>query len=664
MRPRPFTPLAASVALALLVGAVAAPASAAAPAVPAPAVGTATSALNLLELALAGHAVQVGGVALTSDTVKEAIAKVVVTPIRVDGTPYGEQTVTPASSPATVPTVSTSSAVPAALNGLASARSPIVTVRTSTAQGALSQAAAPSLGGVTVLGLPIGLTGTVDVSSVVNATSAASGKTVTVTDLALPSIADLLAALGLNLPALPVTTLVDLLTQLGLVTPAVTTAQQALTAASAGVQAQLDAAQKAVDDAAAALSAKTAELTGAQSQLAAAETDLATKTAALAPLKAALLTASSRATAANATLSQANADLAAASAAVGAVGIGLPVPPALAGAVTAAQAAQTAALAAASSASSAVTTATADLATAQSAVDVAAAAVSALRSTVATLQAAVNALQQVLDGLVATLNDLLAGLRPQLDALLAAVTAVLDSTPLVSIDSISVVTSARSTSASKGGQEARIVGGELTGLHVLGTDVLGNVLGTTKLNLLDLTGSTLSQVTAAINGLTATLSNVLSNVPAFPALSVPAPTITLLGKSTATDVVNGFGVARNSVKALSITVPAITLPLGLALPGAASLPALSGVPAAGAAVAAVVGATQLVSKPISLSLLSLSEQSAFRPAVVAGPAAPTAGGVGAPTLPRTGLPAGVAVLAIVLVGVGLTLRRRAALAAE
>lgn len=267
----------------------------------------------------------------------------------------------------------------------------------------------------------------------------------------------------------------------------------------------------------------------------------------------------------------------------------------------------------------------------------------------------------MLDRLIAALKGLLAGVQPQLTALLGAVTAVLDSTPLVSIDSISVVTSARSTSASKGGQEASVVGGELVGLRVLGTDVLSNVLGTSKVNLLDLTGGTLTSVTSAISGLTATLSGVLSNVPSFPALSVPAPQITLLGKSTATDVVDGFGVASNSVKALSITLPAITLPLGLALPNASSLPALSGVPAAGTALAAVAGATQLVSKPITLSLLGLSEQSAFRPAVVAAPAAgtPTTGTpTAAPTLPRTGLPVGIAALALLLVGTGLTLRRR------
>ena len=663
MRIRPHVTLAATVAAALLVAA-AGPVSAASTApVPRPAAGTATSALNLLELALAGHAVSVGGVSLTSDTVNSAVAKVVVTPIKVDGTSYGEQTITPANSPATVPTVRTSSVVPAALGALASAQSPVVTVRTSTDDGASSAASAPSLGGASVLGLPLGLAGTVDVSSVVNATTAASGKQVTVTDLALPSIADLLGVLGLDLSALPVATLVELVKSLNLVTPAVTTAQQALDAASAAIQAQIDAAQKAVDDASSALMAKTAELAGKQSQLAAAEADLAAKTAALAPLRAALATATTQATTANATLSSANSALAAANAAVSAIVAPLPVPPALTAAVAAAQTAQTAALAAASSANAAVTTATSDLAAAQSVVDVAAAAVAALKAAIATLQAAVDALQQTLDALVAALKALLATVQAQLDALLAAVTAVLDATPLVSIDSISIETAARSTSASPGGQEAAIVGGELVGLRVLGTDVLQNVLGVTKVDVLDLAGSTLGSVTSAINALTGTLSSVLSTVSAVPSLSVPAPQIGLFSKATSTGVGNGFGVARNSVKALSITLPAITLPLGLALPNAASLPAISGLPVAGSAVPVVAGLTALVSKPISLSLVTLSEQSAFRPAVVAAPTGggagtPTGGGAGTPRLPSTGLPVGVALLATALLGTAFALRRR------
>src|SRR4051812_43696992 len=63
-------PLATAAAAALLVRAAAGPAAArgTAASTAKPAAGTATSALTLLSLALAGHDVKVGTVALTSDT--------------------------------------------------------------------------------------------------------------------------------------------------------------------------------------------------------------------------------------------------------------------------------------------------------------------------------------------------------------------------------------------------------------------------------------------------------------------------------------------------------------------------------------------------------------------------------------------------------------------
>src|SRR5205085_11351818 len=93
------------------------------------------------------------------------------------------------------------------------------------------------------LGLPIKLDGTVDVGSLVDATSALGEKTIAVKNLALPSIADILGALGLDLSKLPVKTLTDLLAGLNLTDTAVTTAQQALNTASAAIQSQIDDAQ-------------------------------------------------------------------------------------------------------------------------------------------------------------------------------------------------------------------------------------------------------------------------------------------------------------------------------------------------------------------------------------------------------------------------------------
>jgi hypothetical protein len=63
---------------------------------------------------------------------------------------------------------------------------------------------------------------------------------------------------------------------------------------------------------------------------------------------------------------------------------------------------------------------------------------------------------------------------------------------------------------------------------------------------------------------------------------------------------------------------------------------------------------------MTLSVGTLSEQAKFRPATVAAPTT-TPDTVGTPQLPQTGLPAGIAMFGILLVGTGLVLRRRMAL---
>ena len=662
-------PLATAAAAALVLGVVAGPAAARGTAAETQtAAGTATSALNLLSLALAGHAVDVGRVALTSDTVTgNPVAKVVVTPLKVDGTTYGEQTVTSANSPASVPTVDSAAVVPAALAGLASVKSPVFDVSATTADGASTKAGTASLGSVSVLGIPLKLDGSVNVGSLVNATNAVGQKTVTVKNVALPSVADLLAALGLNLPALPVDTLTKLLKDLNLTSTAVTTATAELDKAMATIKAQVDAAQAEVDKAAAALAAKTTELTGAQSQLAAAEAELASKVTALNTAKAQLATVQAGAQPAIDAYAGAVNNLNAALAAAGTTLTAYKSDPALQAALGATVNPLIASAdnlkPAADAAQATVNQAVADVASAQSAVDVATAAVNVLKNTVATLQAAVDALQKTLDDLIALLKSLLTNVQPLIDTLIGAITALLDGTPLVSIDSLTVQTQALVKSASAGGQTAKVTGGELVGLKVLGTDVLQNALGNTKVDLLSLVGGTLNTVTSTINGLTGTLSSVLSNVPSFPTLSIPAPQIGVLTKTASTDIAGGFGIAENSVKALSITIPAITLPSALALPNASSLPAISGLPL-GAVTDAVNAAGNLVSKPVTLSMVTLSEQSKFRPALTAAPGTNPPGttppGDNPTTLPTTGLPAGIALIAVLMVGFGLAMRRRLA----
>jgi predicted nucleic acid-binding Zn-ribbon protein len=659
------SPLLSAAAAAALLAAVAGPATAATG--PSPAKGVASSSVTLLGVAAGGQTVSVGTLELLSDMLgAESVAKILLTPLSANGTAYGQQTITPANSPLTSPSVSTGALVPA-LNGVIGVSSPVFEAAASSVDGEpVAAAGAESLGSLSVLGLPVALNGGLDVGSAVSKTEGAVGeKTIVVEDVALPSVADLLAALGLDLKALPIEVLNELLEELDLVNTAVTTANTALTEATKAIQAQIDEAQKKVDAAAAALAAETAKLAGPQSELAAKEKELAAATAQLQPLKDAAATAQSNLKAAQDAAATAKSTYDSAFAAVKSAAdtLGVTVEAyrttfagtALVTSLDSAETALNAANAAVTSAQATATQAAADLATAQSAVDVIAAAVAALKSTIATIQAAIDAAQKLLDDAVAALKSILSGVQAEIDALLGAIMAVLDGTPLVSFDSLAVVTEAAVTSNKEGGQSAKVVGGEIAGLEVLGTDVLDDVLGTSSVDLLDLAGSQLAAVNGLIAELTGTLSSVLSTVPQFPALKVPAPEVGLLTKSSSTSITDGFGVASTSVKGVSITLPSVSIPTALALPGAADLPALGGI-------TQVAGL--LTSAPIKVDLATLSSNARFAPAVTASgtPGTQTPGtetpGTAAPQLPRTGASQALAVLGVALMAAAVVARRR------
>ena len=669
MRP---SPLLSAAAAAALLAAVAGPATAASPS---PAKGLASSSVTLVGVAAGGHTVSAGTVELLSDMLgAESVAKILLTPLTADGKAYGQQTVTPANSPLTTPSVSTSALVPA-LNGLVGLSSPVLDASVTNIAGEpKTGAGATSLGGVSVLGLPVAVQGSLDVGSAVSKAGGAVGnKTVVVKNVALPSVADLLAALGLDVPKLPVDVLNELLKELNLVNTTVTALNKQISDATAQIQAQINTAQAAVDKAAADLAAETAKLGPLQTQLATAEADLAAKTQALQPLRDAVTSAQATLTTANATLASEQQKLADAQAAVAAFTAAnalLPVPTQLTAAVTAAQSAVAAANTAVASATAAVTKANSDLAAAQNLADVAAAAVTALKNAIATVQATIDALQKVLDDAIKALQGILTSVQPLIDQLIGAIMAILDGTPLVSFDSLSIVTEATATTNKAGGQSAKVLGGEISGLKVLGTDVLSNVLGTTKVDLVDLAGTQLTAVNGLISQLTGKLSSVLSTVPQFPTLSVPAPQVGLLTKSSSTGISDGFGTAATSVKGLSITLPSVSVPSALALPGAVSLPALQGI-------TQVAGL--LTSAPIKIDLATLSSNARFAPAVgaaaqtpstqVPDTGAPTTGtpdtsvptatpGTAAPQLPRTGASQALALLGVALMTAAFVTRRR------
>ena len=573
MRTRPVLAVTAPVAaLSLCLTAGSAGAATAAPAK-----GKAVSSLSLLQVAAAGHTLRLGDLAMTADTVSgKALSSITLTPLTADGTKIGTQTVTPANSPLTSPSAST----PSALAGVVSLASPIFTAAATDAPSAT--AGASSLGSVKVLGLDIPLDGALNLASVVNAVKGASSiKTLEVKDLALPSIADLLAALGLDLSKLPIATLETLVQQLDLVTSAITTAESAASAALA----QVDAATQTLADATTSVTTATGNLTAATSAL---QTQLdLIPAASLLGLPAGSDTVTGFLALPSATQTVLEG-----------------VVPGITGALSAFTAAKTA-------------------------LDTANAAVTAA-------QAALTALTASLQGVLAPLTGLLTG--------------VLDSTPLLSIDDLAITSKAVASSNKAGGQQAEVLGGSISGLHVLGTDVLDNVLGSSTVDLSALVGSVADQLTAAVAGLTGTLSSVLSAVPGLPELVVPAPQISLLKKTTSTSISGGYGRALASVTGLSIALPAISLPAALAVPNAASLPGVSAV------------GSLLTSAPVTVGIGTISDQAAFAPAVVASnpqttPQTPSTPQT--PPLASTGLPVGLAALALLFVGAAVVVRRRA-----
>lgn len=597
MNRRPL--LASTAALAALT--LAAASGTAAGATATPAAGSASTTLSVLRVLAGGHDLSAVDLALRSDTTSSPrVSRIDITPITADGTAYGRVTVNQANSPQGVSALST----PSALSPYAQLVSPALTASATSLPS--NQIGAASLGSLKVLGLPVALGGALQAASSVTGTGGASaGKTVTLSNVALPSIADVLAALGLDLSKLPVGSLSTLLNQLDLVTSAVTTAQNAVNTAQSAVDAQV-----------ATLAGLTATLTTDQNLLATAQTTLTTATSAL--------------------LTLITDPLVTALPGVSLLTGGLPLTVAQFEALVASSDPLVALIEALPVIGPLITSAQTDYVTAL-------AGVTAAQNVVNLALAAVNAAQALLDTLQATLTS-------AISTLLGAITGVLDATPLVSLTKLELSTKALVTSATTGGQSAQIVGGTISGLKVLGTDVLKTALGSSTIDLSALAGTAVTKLTSTISGLTGTLSSVLSSIPGLPVLDIPAPKIGLLTKSTSTSISGGYGRASTLITGLSITLPSITLPTSVALPGAVNLPAMDGI-------TQVAG--QLTSAPVTLSLLTLRDQAAFRPAVAGtGTTGGTNGSQDGGSLPDTGLPVGVAALSLLLVGGALALRRK------
>jgi hypothetical protein len=560
-------PLAAGLALAAIV-----PLAGAADAA-APAAGSATSTLTLLSLSAVGKNVQAVTVTASSATTAGTLAKITAAPLKVDGADVVPAvTVEPSSSPVTVPSVST----PGALAAIASASTPSLQLSASDgAAGPASGLSTPDgLGSLSVLGLPIAIDGSVSIGSAVTGAKADAGKSVTISDLALPSLADLLASLGLDLSKLPAETLNRLLEDLPM------TISEAVGNGVDTVNGAIDEAQAAVDDANDAVQDATQALSGAQQALATATT--ATQTAQNA-FDAALDSLE---------LTREMWDALA---------------PELQHATSAWDEWQ---------------------------------ALGAAEATQGTASAAVTTAQGAIDDAQDLLAEAVDTLLGRIGDLADIVGAVLDGAPLVSLGEATIGTLARVDT----GKTAQVVG-SVSGLEVLGADVIDLATGSSTLDL----AKTVSEVVGEINGQAQDVLDTLSDILTDAAgIVFPAPQVSVLTKSTSTGAADGFGTADVSVSALEISIPAVTLPSSVVLDSV-----LDALPVNIRA----IGEGLLSATGFDLSVGTLTEAARYRPATLAGPKpAPTAP---RPTLPATGAPIGLAVLGALAAAGAVMVRRRA-----
>ena len=534
------------------------PVSAAQAATGVSAAGSAVSSATLVKLSVGelldvvdATELSLGTLTMHAQNITAAAPSVTFVPVTLNGVQKGAVTVTPANSPKTVGGVSTGDL------GVLSATGPGASIKA--ADGAVRSASLGStLGQATILGLAIGLDGGVAVDAVSDTSHAQAGKTLTIKNVELPNVADLLGALGIDFAKLPVATLNRLVSDLR-VTISETT------------QTALDAANEAVDSAGDALA------TG-QAEVAAATAELTTATEAFdAALSGATLPAEL-----SGPLDHEDWD-------------GL-----------------------SAEAKTAVLALNTGLSDAAAAYEDAKAAVPDEADDIPALQAALDAAEGVLAGIV---EGILGGL------------------PLAKIGAAKIGTDAAVSKAAK----AASVTGTISGVEVLGNDVLSDVTGESTLDVAAIVGDVADDVNAALNTATSALSDILSDLTG---MVVPAPQVTLLTKKTSTGTAAGFGTADATVTALSISLGSATIPAAYALEGAGELPGVGAV------------TEGFKTAPLAIQVGVLGESAKFRPGTTtATPNKPAKPG-STPTHPATGGPAGLGIVAVIGAALAVGVRRR------
>jgi hypothetical protein len=527
--------------------------------------GRATSSLTIVSLRIAGQSVALGRiVAVAGNASSGHVAKLVVTPLAYNfpaagqsGTP-GQQTITPSSGSTTIPTSPSSVTLP---NGLGSVKGPtFVAEAKNSAAAVLAAAKLSALGKITLAGVPLSLqAASLTHEAEVVSTAATAEKSLSLGNLSLPSLADLLASLGLDLSSTLDQLTQGKLTQLvGLVT---TTTSGVIKTANTAV----DTAQAGVTTAGA---TPAATLMAAQAQLATAQSDVTAKNTAF---DTAWSTAYGALPGPTQTL-VANA--------LTAASIGNPPS---ADELNALAQNNAAALAAIQAIFDGVDT--------------------ALWPTITSAAQAVASAEQV----VTAVNALVDALQNLVDKVLSKINA--DGDPLASLGGVKLTTKAVAASTPKAAAN----------LSVASIDVLGQA-------------KSLSTVTGALDTVGSTLASVLNSVPG---VTFTPPSIAIGTPSHSTRTSGTTRYATASLKGVTVTLPTLDLSgaaLPLALPGGVTS-----------------GAGALV-------LGDLTESASWTPAAASN--SPVPGGAGGPQLGDTGGKIVLPILATVLLGVAVAVRRR------
>jgi hypothetical protein len=224
-----------------------------------------------------------------------------------------------------------------------------------------------------------------------------------------------------------------------------------------------------------------------------------------------------------------------------------------------------------------------------------------------------------------------------LQAIVANLPSLLDNaldTPLLSIGNITI-----GTIADAGAKHAAKVTGTVQGLSVLGNQLVKST------DLVNLGSSTLASVQSKINTLTSTLSSVLtgSALSGFlGTLTVPAPKISLLQKTTSLSPIGGYQAAAAGVIGAAVSWGALSIP-------ATAIPSV-----ARPNVSIVNGLA--VSDPISVTVATLTDASRYAPASAPGSTTVTPS-KNTPGLASTGVSTGVAIGALLLMIAAYGVRR-------